>query len=344
MPNWKWLVLIVSLLLSLILRPLAQFILKLFKAHNPWPKKFPKSFTAFLFKSEIERPLSWALITLMLFMLSDLLEFKGKFELYYEHILKGFLAFHVIHLCYLAVDSLGSVFGEFVSRSPNKMVDSLVPFTTKILKTIVVVLGVLIVLQSFGLNVMSLLAGLGLGGLALALAAQDTAANLFGSVTILIDSPCKIGDWVKVKDIEGTVEEIGFRSTRIRTFYNSVITIPNATMAKETIDNLGLRPARRTRQILGLVYETDPAKIIDFCKRVRESILLNEKVVPETVLVNFNNFNTSTLDILVSFHLHVFTNAEELEMQQNIFLGFLKIARDLQVDFAYPTQTVYNRE
>jgi MscS family membrane protein len=344
MPNWKWLILAASLLLAIILRPLTQFFLKILKTHNPWPKRFPKSFTAFLFKSEIERPLSWAIITLLLFILSDLLEFKGKFELYYEHILKGFLAFHVIHFSYLAVDSLGSVFGEFVSKSQNKMVDSLVPFTTKILKAIVVVLGVLIALQSFGLNVMSLLAGLGLGGLALALAAQDTAANLFGSVTILIDSPCKIGDWVKIKDIEGTVEEIGFRSTRIRTFYNSVITIPNATMAKETIDNMGLRPARRTRQVLGLVYETEPSKIIEFCKRLRESILQVEKVAPETVIVSFNNFNSSTLDVLVSFHLHVFTNAEELEIQQNIFLSFLKIASDLKVDFAYPTQTVYNRE
>jgi MscS family membrane protein len=344
MPNWKWLVLFAAIFAAIILRPITQYLLKGIKQANPWPKKFPKSFTAYLFRTEIERPLSWAIITLLLFTLSDVLEFKGKFELYYEHILKGFLAFHLIHLAYHAVDSAGSVFGDIVSKSQNQMVDNLVPFATKILKAIVVVLGFLIVLQSFGLNVMSLLAGLGLGGLALALAAQDTAANLFGSVTILIDSPCKIGDWVKIKDVEGTVEEIGFRSTRIRTFYNSVITIPNGAMAKENIDNMGMRPARRVRQVLGLTYDTQPDKIIEFCHRVRGLITMNEKVIPETVVVHFNNFSASSLDVLVNFHLQVFTGPEELEQQQKIFMGILEIAKQIKVDFAYPTQTVYNHD
>lgn len=344
MPNWKWLILIASVILSSLLRPLVQLILKAFKEHNPLPHKYPNSFVGYLFRLEIERPLSWGLITLLLFLLSDILEFSGKFEIYYEHILKGFLAFHLIHLAYLAVDSAGGVLGDIVSRSQNKMVDHLIPFSTKVVKTVVVVLGFLVVLQSFGLNVMSLLAGLGLGGLALALAAQDTAANLFGSVTILVDSPCKIGDWVKVKDVEGTIEEIGFRSTRIRTFYNSLVTIPNGTMAKETIDNMGVRPARRIRQVLGLAYETKPETIADFCQQVRTLILQDTRVQADSVVVYFNNFNSSTLDVLVSFHLQVNTGNEELEHQQKIFMGILTIADNMKVELAYPTQTVYNRE
>ena len=126
MPNWKWLALIAAFILSSLLRPIVQFILKEFKKHNPWLKRFPKSFVAYFFRLEIERPLSWTVVTLLLFLLSDILEFKGKFELYYEHILKGFLAFHLIHLSYLAVDSAGSFFAEIVSRSQNKMIDHLI--------------------------------------------------------------------------------------------------------------------------------------------------------------------------------------------------------------------------
>ncbi|MDG0815923.1 mechanosensitive ion channel family protein [Bdellovibrio svalbardensis] len=343
MPNWKWLALVAFIIIGVLIRPLIQFGLKEIKLHNPWTKKFPKSFTSYLFRGEIERPAAWVILGLIWFACGDSIELTGKFQTYYEHFLKAFIAIHVIRLIYYAVDALGSVFADIAAKTESTMDDQLVPFASKILKILVVVLGFLTVLQSFGLNVMSLLAGLGLGGLALALAAQDTAANLFGSVTILVDNPCKIGDWVKVKDVEGTVEEIGFRSTRIRTFYNSVITIPNGTMAKETIDNMGVRPARRIRQILGLTYETPIEKIEEFCDRVRYLIIQDEKVITDTVTVAFNNFNSSSLDVLVNFHLQVFTGPEELAHQQRIFLEIVKIAAELKVDFAYPTNTVYYR-
>jgi MscS family membrane protein len=190
---------------------------------------------------------------------------------------------------------------------------------------------------------MSLLAGLGLGGLALALAAQDTAANVFGSVAIMFDNPFKVGDWIKLKDAEGTVEEIGFRSTRIRTFYNSVVTLPNAMIAKEVVDNMGIRPARRIRQIIGITYETPIPMITQFCDEVRYMITNHPQVNADSVTVNFNNFNASSLDILVNFHIRVFTGPEEMELQQKIFIQILEIASRLKVDFAYPTQTTYSK-
>ncbi|WII72334.1 mechanosensitive ion channel family protein [Bdellovibrio sp. 22V] len=341
MPNWKWGVLLTAIVLGFILRPVIQFILKEIKKHNPFTKKYPKSFSAFFLNLPVEKPIAWLLVIFFFFAIGDAVALSGKFETYYNHFLRGLVALCLIRVIYYAVDALSSVFMEMAAKTESTYDDQLVPFASKALKVLVVVLGVLIALQSFGLNVMSLLAGLGLGGLALALAAQDTAANLFGSITILVDHPFKIGDWVKVKDMEGTVEEIGFRSTRIRTFYNSLITIPNAMMAKETIDNMGVRPARRSRQILGLAYETPPEKINSFCEHVRYMIKQHPKVNPETVTVHFNNYNASSLDVLVNFHLNVFTGPEELENQQQIFIEILKIAADMKVDFAYPTQTVY---
>ncbi|KHD88348.1 MAG: hypothetical protein OM95_09395 [Bdellovibrio sp. ArHS] len=340
-PNWKWGALGLALVLGFFLRPVFQFILKEFKRHNPFIKKFPKSFSAYFLALPIERPMAWLLVIFFWFAIGDAIELSGKFGTYYDHVLKGLVALYLIRVIYYAVDALSTVFMDMAAKTESTYDDQLVPFASRAMKVVVVVLGVLIALQSFGLNVMSLLAGLGLGGLALALAAQDTAANLFGSITILVDHPFKIGDWVKVKDMEGTVEEIGFRSTRIRTFYNSVITIPNAMMAKETIDNMGVRPARRIRQILGLTYETTPQKIEEFCEHVRYILRQHPEVNPDTITVAFNNYNASSLDVLLNFHINVSTGAEELALQQKIFLEILKIAEQLKVDFAYPTQTVY---
>ncbi|KYG70349.1 hypothetical protein AZI85_14555 [Bdellovibrio bacteriovorus] len=340
-PNWKWGALAIALLLGFLLRPVFQFLLKEFKRHNPFIKKFPNTFTAYFLSMPLERPVAWLLVIFFWFAVGDAIELSGKFGTYYDHVLRGLVALYLIRVIYYAVDAITRVFMDVAAKTESTYDDQLVPFASRAMKVVVVVLGILIALQSFGLNVMSLLAGLGLGGLALALAAQDTAANLFGSITILVDHPFKIGDWVKVKDMEGTVEEIGFRSTRIRTFYNSVITIPNAMMAKETIDNMGVRPARRIRQILGLAYETPPEKIEQFCDHVRYLLTQHKEVNPETVTVAFNNYNASSLDVLVNFHINVATGADELKLQQQIFIEILKIAAQIKVDFAYPTQTVY---
>ncbi|AHZ85196.1 hypothetical protein Bb109J_c2508 [Bdellovibrio bacteriovorus] len=343
MPNWKWAFLALTIAVGLLIRPVLHLILKSLKKHNPITKKYPNTFWAYFLRTETDRPMAWILVILMWFAAGDAAELTGKFATYYEHFMRGLIAIFVIRLVYYLVDAACSVMADYTSKTSSTFDDQLVPFASKALKILVVVMGFLIVLQSFGLNVMSLLAGLGLGGLALALAAQDTAANLFGSITILFDRPFQVGDWVKIKDMEGTVEEIGFRSTRVRTFYNSLITIPNAMMAKETVDNMGVRPARRVRQVLGLVYETAPETIEAFCDRVRYYIRSDEKVIADTVTVHFNNYNASSLDVLVNFHLKVYTGPEELEHQQRIFIEILKIAADMKVSFAYPTQTVYSQ-
>ena len=145
---------------------------------------------------------------------------------------------------------------KLTAKTESDLDDQLVPLVIKTSRIAIVILGLLTLIQELGINVFSLLAGLGVGGLAIALAAKDTAANFFGSLMILFDQPFKIGDWIKISDMEGTVEDIGFRSTRIRTFYDSQIIIPNSTVASSQIDNLGKRNFRRTVETLGLTYST----------------------------------------------------------------------------------------
>jgi len=199
----------------------------------------------------------------------------------------------------------------------------------------------LTIIQELGVNVFSLVAGLGVGGLAIALAAKDTAANFFGSLMILFDRPFKKGDWIKVEDMEGTVEEIGFRSTRIRTFYDSQIIVPNSTMASSEIDNLGRRKFRRTVETLGLTYSTSKAQLEDFVNGVKSILKEHPKTKDEKSYVSFKRFGDSALEVLLYFFLDVDGYESELVAKEEIYTQIKVLAESLNVDFAFPSQSVY---
>lgn len=338
--TWKWMVLVGVVAAGIIFFSFFRFGAKKFKSLKVFSKK-PNSFLSHYSKMEIDSALAWIFITLIWSFTLESLELPVRLDKYLTVAVKIIFALNLLRLAYIAMDALGEVLKEYTAKTPSTLDDYLAPMAVKIAKILVVVLGVLIVLQNFGVNVMSLLAGLGLGGLAFALAAQDAAKNLIGSVMILLDRPFSIGDAVKVNDVEGSIEAIGFRSTRIRTLYNSLVTIPNSTMASEKIDNMGVRPYRRIRQVLGIHYDTPPELIEQFCMRVKYLISQEPAVAQDTIIVAFNSFADSTLNILVNFHLAVFDAHEEMGRQQKIFCEILAAAKEMGVIFAYPTQTVY---
>lgn len=343
MANWKWFLILALSAAALTGRPLLQQGLRSLKKISPWwnPEK-KTGFWCYWIELPTERSFSWILLCLVWFFAIDNMALPLNLEKYLTLLTQIILAVNILRLLYVSADALGQHLAAMAAKTQSKLDDVLAPFATKAAKILIVVLGSLIALQNFGLNVMGLLAGLGLGGLALALAAQDTAANLFGSITILTDRPFTVGDWVKMGGVEGTVEEIGFRSTRLRTAYNSVVAIPNSVASKENIDNMGTRRRRRVRQVLGLHYDTPPAKIEEFCEAVRYAILQEPKVDREGVLVSFHNFGASTLDVLVLFHVLDSDFAEELSITQNVLLDVIHMAGRVGVVFAYPTQTVYH--
>jgi MscS family membrane protein len=190
-------------------------------------------------------------------------------------------------------------------------------------------------------DISSLLTGLGLGGLAFALAAQDTVKNLFGSLTVLLDKPFNVGDWVKIGDLEGTVEEVGFRTTRIRTFYNSLITMPNANLISTAVDNLGARTYRRWKTMLSLTYDTPPEKFEEFCEGIRELVRKHPDTRKDYFHVYANEFGAASLDVLVYVFFRTPGWGEELGARHTLFLDILRLARDLGVEFAFPTQTLH---
>lgn len=340
MPTWKWFVLIAVFTIGVVFFSAFRYAAKKIKG-LPFFKKEPQGFWHHYVRLDIDGPFAWVLISLIWLFSLDAIELPVKLDKYLIIFVKIVLSVNIVRMVYISMDAVGEVLKAYTAKTPSTMDDHLAPLAVKSGKVLVVILGALIVLQNMNVNVMSLVAGLGLGGLALALAAQDAVANLIGSVMIILDRPFSIGDAVKVNDVEGTIESIGFRSTRIRTVYNSLVTIPNSTMAKDKIDNMGLRPFRRIRQVLGLHYDTSPELIEHFCTRVKYLISQEPAVVKETIQVAFNGFADSTLNVLVNFHLEVFDINDELERQQKIFCEIIEAAKEMNVIFAYPTQTVY---
>ncbi|WP_374030748.1 hypothetical protein [Bdellovibrio bacteriovorus] len=164
MPNWKWAFLALAFAAGIfVIRPVFHLILKELKKHNPITKKYPNTFWGYFLRTDTDRPMAWILVILLWFAAGDAAELTGKFASYYDHFLRGLIAIFIIRLVYYAVDAACSVLADYTSKTPSTFDDQLVPFASKALKIFVVVMGFLIVLQSFGLNVMSLLAGLGLG-------------------------------------------------------------------------------------------------------------------------------------------------------------------------------------
>ncbi|AOS44447.1 Low conductance mechanosensitive channel YnaI [Lacunisphaera limnophila] len=216
------------------------------------------------------------------------------------------------------------------------------PWIKKSLLTIVFVFGVLMIAQSLGADVKAFLAGLGIGGLAFALAAQDTIANLFGSVVVAIDQPFKIGETIRIAGSIGTVEDIGLRSTKLRLVDRSLMIIPNKTVAAEAITNLSRFTARRVEQVFGLTYDATPAQLEAITAEIRRMIEAEPEVNAPDTHVYFRDFSASSLDLWVVYVTKDPDFAKHMALRQRLNLAIMRAIQARGLAFAYPTQTVYS--
>lgn len=195
--------------------------------------------------------------------------------------------------------------------------------------------------DDLGLPAYSVVAGLGVGGLAIALAARDSVANLLGSILIMFEKPFRIGHLIRVAGTEGTVEDVGFRSTRIRTLNNSLISIPNNAVVNTSVENLTLRPMRRQQFLIQITYDTPRGKIDALLEGIRQ--ILNDHPSSDSTnfYVRFNEFGDSSLNILVVVHLLAANRALELQYREEILLQIMDLVRGMEIEFAFPTRTLH---
>lgn len=223
-------------------------------------------------------------------------------------------------------------------NSSSDIDDQMLPIVRKGIKSIVWSMGVIIGLNNAGYDVAALIAGLGIGGLALAMAAKDTVANIFGGFTIFTDKPFSINDRIQVKGYDGTVVEIGIRSTRLKTLAGRIVTIPNSDFASSPVENVSLEPSRKVTLDLGLTYNTAPQAMTNAIS-ILKSIAIENSSVDGEPKVFFSGFGDFSMNI--KFIYCIQKGADITQTQSDINMAILTQFNEQHLDFAFPTQTIY---
>lgn len=223
----------------------------------------------------------------------------------------------------------------------NSSAKHLVFLLGRIFEYSLVFIAILLVLDHMGVKISALVASLGIGGAALAFASKDTIANLFGSISIVADRPFVLGDWVKVGDVEGIVDNVGVRSTRIRTFQKTLVTIPNSVLANESVDNYSKMPTRKVVMTVGLTYSTTAEQIEQIVAEFKEILNKNPGVENGSELVNFINFGASSLDIQLIYYTYNTDLAGYLQTMQSVNLSIMRAVEARGLSFAFPSTSLY---
>jgi MscS family membrane protein len=243
-------------------------------------------------------------------------------------------------LCLIGANLVGETIVTSDHLLPHSLDSQLIRLGARFVG-IVVAIGLLMRAgDDLGFPAYSILAGLGVGGLAVALAARDSLANLLGSVLIMFEKPFRVGHGIRVSGSEGTVEDVGFRSTRIRTADNSLISIPNNAVVNATVENLALRTMFRQRLLVQITYDTPRDKVEAFADGIRQLISDDPMTNKDNFHVRFNDLGESSLNILVIFYLIVPNYSAELREREAILLQIMDIAKEIGVEFAFPTRTL----
>ena len=260
-----------------------------------------------------------------------------------EYLAKGFIVIVACSVTYVAlrvVDLLLNLWHASQATTEDKLFsEQLLPLVRKTAKMALAIVAILLTADNLGIEIKAILAGLSVGGLALGLAAQDTVANLFGAVAIILDKPFRIGDRIKVESVEGNVETIGLRSTRIRSLDGNLVTIPNKAMGNATIINVTRRPSIKTEINIGITYDTASEKV----KRATEILgeVFRAHPMTQDLVISFNKFNDSALNLLVVHWWGGTDTKTYLKGMQELNLAIKQRFDAEKIDFAFPTQTLH---
>lgn len=263
-------------------------------------------------------------------------------NVYFIKILKTFIIFYAS----VGFFNLSSFYGdnpdEFKKYFKLKIENIMFPFFSRVMKFVIIAIGVALIFVEWGYDINGFIAGLGIGGLALALGAKDVLSNIFGGIAISIDKPFSIGDWISTDNgIEGNIEDINFRSTRIRTFDKAIIYVPNSLLANQSIYNWTRRDMRRVKFSIGVSPQTNHEKLIKVIDDIKAYMTLHDTINDENIFVTLENISQTSLDILICY----FTNSPKYEIflktKQDVNFEIIKILNEEDVKIALPSQTIY---
>ncbi len=292
----------------------------------------------------LDTPLRYLMMALILAAGVELINLEATIGVFITHVSRTL----IIVAVFLIVFQMGS----YITQNPLTMRrvtslrvdDALLPFLRTALRFLLIMLALVIVVEEWGYNVNGLIAGLGVGGLAVALAAQDTISNLFGFSMIVGDRPFVEGEYIVTSAASGTVENVGLRSTRIRQLDQSLVTIPNNSLASNPITNWSRLSKRRINTTIGLTYQTSSAQLRGLLHVLREMLQNHPLVEKDSVVVIFTNFGENSLDILVRCYLAIEDWTEFHLEQEKIFLDIMDMVQQMGLEIAFPSRTIYIEE
>ncbi len=289
----------------------------------------------------IEPPVRLFITVIGIFAAFKVLITSPDFNSVMVKLFKSFVIFDLCWVFYRAEVIIEKMLKKIFQKQKLETALGFMPVFNKFIKISIIVLGFLVIIQEWGFNIGAVITGLGIGGVAVALAAKDTVANFFGSLMILFDTPFKIGDWIQTSSMEGVVEDIGFRSTKVRTFAQALVSIPNSILANDVITNWSRMGKRRIKYKLGIKYSTPVQKIREFLIAVREMLNEHPGIHKETIFIYFDEFGDSSLNIFCYFFTSTINWKKYLETREDVNLKIIEIAESLGIEFAFPSTSVY---
>ena len=234
-----------------------------------------------------------------------------------------------------------SLYKKMKEKTNPNVEDSMFDFALKVIRFIIYIVAGFIIISVLGINLNGLVAGLGLGGVIITLAAQDTAKNLFGGLVVFLDKPFVVGDWIQMDNFEGTVEDITFRSTRVRTFENSIANIPNSIIANASIINWSKMEKRRYKTNLCIELNTPLEKLETFKNKVEDMLQSREAIYDDSIIVKFDNITDNGLNVLICSYTGSVDYNSYLSEREDINYKIMKILHEENIELAYDTKTVY---
>jgi MscS family membrane protein len=310
-------------------------------------RKYSKGVGISKFHFLLDRPFAIFILLLTLYAAFDKLHFPSEWNMVsIEHIglrLIIYRTFQVIMTLSITwiilrfIDFIGDIYNYRAILNDTNSKDQLITFVRDGFKILVGIICLMIILGAiFKINLTSLIAGLGIGGLAIALAAKETIENLLGSFTIFLDKPFKQGDLVKVGDVTGNIEKIGFRSTRIRTLEKSFVTIPNKKMVDTSLDNLSLRSTRRAAFNVSLTYDTSSDQLKGIVNDLQTYLDSNSKTKNGEAIIRLFEFSPTSLNIMVLYFVNTMEYEEYLKVREEVNYKIMEIVEKYGAEFAYP--------
>lgn len=291
--------------------------------------------------NSISKPVDFLFIVIGVAIAINIIDLPQQYVQIVSSIVRTLFVFIVFWAVFSIIDPLSKMAVSLSSKSDNLLTQTALRLFGKILKFLVFASGLVMILQEWGYNVTGFIASLGLVGMAFALAAKDTAANLFGSIVVFSDKPFVIGDWVKINDNEGIVEDITIRSTMIRRFDQALITMPNSNLTNNSLTNFTRMGKRQIKINLGLTYSTTAEQIRSIVKDIRLYLSSNNEIHQETIHIYFHDFNDSSLGIFCYFFTNTTNWGDYMAVREEVNLEIISIIEANGAKFAFPSQSIY---